>query len=762
MFESIPKELKNLKQWVCWKDGKIPVNPYTKANAQSNNPETWSDFETAYNCYKLNSGMIRGVGFMLCPPYFGVDLDKCIDDVDFVSEFVETLQSYNEISTSGNGIHIICKGEFPKGGKRRGNVEMYDSGRFFIMTGNQYKSEYSNVEDCSETIKILHNKYLHKEEQIVSRRSYVPADLDDIDVIEKATNCKTGNLFDFLYRGNWQGLYNSQSEADLAFCNHLAFWTQKNESQMDRIFRSSGLMRDKWDRSAGGSMTYGKKTIQQAILACREVYEPKPTVKDTHLAVGMFKKDFFKDDRPRNHYDRNDSGNAQRMRDMFQGCIKYSYERKKWMYWNGKRWKLDNTGEIKKLADVVVDDIKKEAFGLEGEEQEKLLKFACKTGNSAGKESMLKETQHLDGIPVLMESLDSHGMFLNVQNGIVSLSTGELIPHDSSFMMTKICNADYNQNETRKPEKWLSFLNDVTCGDKELQRYLQKCVGYSLTGSTEEQCAFFLYGIGNNGKSTFIETLADLFGDYSSNCQPDTIMVKKNDNGTNSDIARLKSARMVTTEEPTEGVRLNEGLVKQLTGGGKVTCRFLFGDEFEYEPEFKIWIATNHRPVIRGTDNGIWRRIRLIPFETNIPAEKVDKNLKYKLRKEFPMILKWAVDGCLMWKKEGLNPPEAVVESTKEYKTEMDLLQTFIDLCIDIDYTAKDAVQASDLYSVYKRWAEENGEFVMTSRKFFGEMTKKLPEKQRVSTGIVYKKIRLKQEAGKYQKRTYSADMFKS
>ena len=588
----------------------------------------------------------------------------------------------------------------PDGARRRGNVEMYCERRYFIVTGNVYNAQYTQITDCTETIKVLHSKYLYSEAPKIAPKQVEKIEMDDADILDKARNCKTGALFQLLYSGQWEGLYPSQSEADIAFCNHLAFWTQKDEQQMDRIFRSSGLMREKWDKKRG-SLTYGQSTIQKACLSCSEVYEPKPSEDDTKLAIGMFRGgNVVRSDIPKNHYDQTDSGNAQRLRDKYKGNVRYSYNRKRWMYWTGKVWRFDETGEIKKLADVIVDDLKREAFEEEEEKaQEQKMRFANKTANSNGKCNMITEAQHLDGIPVLMDELDSYSDYLNVQNGVVNLRNGELIPHDPNFMMSKICNTEYDNKSGKIPKLWLKFLDDVTNGDKELQKYLQKCVGYSLTGSVKEQCAFFLYGIGNNGKSTFIETVADMLGDYASNAQPETIMMKRNDSGANSDIARLKSARMVSTEEPTEGVRLNEGLVKQLTGGGKVTCRFLFGDEFEYSPEFKIWIATNHKPVIRGTDVGIWRRIRLIPFEVNI--EKPDKQLKYKMREEMPQIMKWAVEGCMMYRAEGLEPPESVKKSTEEYKAEMDLLATFMEACVVIDYTAKDAIPANELYSVY-------------------------------------------------------------
>lgn len=741
-IENIPKELKDVPQWVCWSGAdKIPKNPYTGGNARSNDSSTWSDFETA--CDACDKWRFDGVGFMFANGYFGVDLDHCVDNLDFCDEFVDTLQSYAEFSKSGEGIHIICKGTLPIGARRRGNVEMYSSGRYFICTGNIYNPKYRTIADCTESIKILHKKYLpsdkHKSE---SFRRIEPVNMNDQEVIDKARNCKSGYVFNMLYQGNWQGVYSSQSEADLALCNQLAFWTQKNEEQMDRIFRTSGLMRQKWDEKRSGT-TYGAITIGKACVNCVDVYEPRRYDDDTSLAFALFRDGKMGVEEQKKKYDMTDTGNAHRLQDKFGSIIRYSYNRKKWFYWGGKLWGTDDSGEVKKLADIICEDIKREAFQEQDEKtQADMLKWASRTSSSKGKESMVKECQHLPGIPVMPDELDSYTDYLNCRNGIVNLRNGELIPHDSNFMMSKICNSDYDLSE-KKPELWLSFLNDVTNGDLELQEYIQRCVGYSLTGNTSEQCAYFLYGMGNNGKSTFLDTIADLLGGYSANTQPETIMMKKwGSESASSDVARLKGARFVTSEEPTEGVRLNEGLLKQLTGGSKVTCRFLYGDEFEYTPEFKIWIATNHKPVIRGTDMGIWRRIKLIPFEVNIPKEKIDKNLKYKLKKEFPQILKWAIDGCIKWRKDGIKEPKCVLDATSEYRQEMDLLANFIDQCVVIDYDSEEKIPAKDLFRVYIQWARENNEYEMSSKKFFSEIKRKLPESGRNSNGIFYKSIR--------------------
>lgn len=763
-IENIPEELKKTKQWVCWVgEDKIPKNPASGKNAQSNNPKTWGTFEQAVKACETFG--LNGIGFMFASPYFGVDLDHCMDRLDFVDEFVETLQSYSEISKSGTGIHIICKGRLPEGNRRKSGVEMYSDGRYFICTGNIYNAGYTQVRDCTESIKVLHAKYLPTAVPKAKVQRSVAVDMDDAEIIDKARNCRSGSLFQMLYSGQWEGLFPSQSEADLAFCNQLAFWTGRNEAQMDRIFRASGLMRAKWD-SKRGADTYGNLTIGKACASCTEVYEPNKYGDDASLAIAFFRDGRVgtKVEQGGKSYDATDTGNAHRLYDKFGRILKYSYNRKKWYFWTGRVWTLDESGEVKKLADEICEDLKREAWNIQDPDlQEQALKFAKRTAGSSPKEAMVKECQHLYDIPAAPEDFDSYTDYICCQNGIINLRNGELMPHDSNFMMSKITNSEYDLHK-KKPERWLRFLDDVTDGDKDLQEYIQRSVGYSISGSNAEQCAYFLYGMGNNGKSTFLDTIADILGSYAMNVQPDTLMLQSRlgsaGGGANSDIARLKSARFITCEEPTEGMRLNEGLLKQLTGGSRVTARHLYGDEFEFTPEFKIWVATNHKPTIRGTDFGIWRRIKLIPFEVNIPADKVDKNLKYKLREEFPQILAWAVEGCIKWQQDGLQEPARVLDATKEYKHEMDLIAGFIEQCILIDYATPDHIMASDLFAVYRAWARENNEWEMSSKKFFMEVQKKLPEKGRSGKGIFYGKIQLTDYAKGICPRQYNFEDF--
>ena len=695
MYEYIPEEIKALKNWVCWKAvpdpkpdrpdhiSKIPINPYTGGQAQSNNPETWSDFDTAVSC----SRRFSGIGFIFNNSgYFGVDLDGKTDalkafeggdDNNIIGEFIHTLQSYTEKSQSGTGIHIICKGSLPKGGRRsdKNGVEMYESGRFFVMTGN-ICAEYAEITDGTEAIKGLHEKYIGGGREPQQRReiSSAPCSLSVSEALEAARRSKQGAMFSDLYAGRFENYFKSQSEADLSLCNMLSFWLGADPDKIDEAFRASGLYRDKWDRRQSGS-TYGRITIKKAVDSTREVYNPKGGSESYSISInGSSEKPVL--------HTMDDMGNALRIMDKFGEKIRYNHVERRWMYYDERRWCYDDTGTIYRIADSAIDDMKKEyAYylsenGAEDDITKAFEKHMKASRSRKSKKNMVEELQH--HVPILPSSLDRYKTVVNAPNGMIDLKTGELLPHDPQKYITKILSAEYTDHADCP--QWQSFLSDIFNGDMELIRYVQKAVGYCLTGSTAEQCVFFLYGTGRNGKSTFLEVLRDVFGGYITNIQPETIMVRSSGNGNaSSDIARLKGARLVTSVEPNEGMRINEGLLKQLTGDDVVTARKLYSDEFEFKPEFKLWMATNHKPIIRGTDTGIWRRIHLIPFTVQIPPEKVDRRLPFKLRSELPAILRWCVDGCLLWQREGLGMPAAVLNSVNEYRREMDVISTFID-----------------------------------------------------------------------------------
>jgi putative DNA primase/helicase len=758
MYEAIPSELKALPNWVCYRyfydDGidkyrKMPINPRDMEPAKSNDPTTWTDYETAVRAAEE----CDGIGFMFSnSPYFGVDIDGVRDEIErykagedtIIAEFVDTLQSYTELSRSGNGIHIICRGKLPPSGRRKGNVEMYENGRFFVMTGN-IAAEYADISDCTEAIKVLHEKYIGGGTSPSSSPALPPAELalTDSELLDRAKNAKNGAKFARLYAGDISG-YTSQSEADMALCNHLAYWTGCDAERMDRMFRGSGLFREKWLREQSGT-TYGALTIQKAILDCRNVYTPGASGESYALRIGA---ESDADTAPAKRYTFDDMGNAERIFDAYGGFIRYSYTDKRWLYYDTRKWCMDTTGEIERAAEQAIKALDADepmyarAAELDDEdgdgEGKKLYKayLAHKkySRSNRGKKAMLDELRHK--IPISPMQTDIDGMLLNTPTGIFDLREGVLRPHDPEAYITKIAHVEYDPTATCPT--WERFLGEIFGGDTDLINYVQRAVGYSMTASTVEQCVFFLHGSGSNGKSTFLSIIREMMGDYTVNIQPETIMVKNSAGGANSDIARLKSARLVTTVEPNEGARLNEGLLKQLSGEDPVTARRLYGDEFEFIPQFKLWMATNHRPLIRGTDDGIWRRIKMIPFTVQIPDEKKDKHLAGKLRRELPGIFNWAIEGCRKYQESGLQEPRSVRGSTMEYRKDMDAIQQFIDECCE----QSGECPAVSLYSAYSDWAKRNHQYEMNNNVFGRKMSERYV-KQKTRNGAVYIGIKL-------------------
>lgn len=737
MFEKIPYEMKKCCNWVCWNAipdekshsgiKKVPVCALNGSPAKSNDPSTWTTFDNAL--IVKNAHNFSGVGFMFGDSdYFGVDIDDCRDEVErylngdksgIIGEFIETLGSYAEISQSGNGIHIICKGTLPEGVRRKGKVEMYDSGRYFIMTGNQI-GHFDEIRNCTESIKNLHEKYLGSTKKTVVNKSTPVEKMTETEIIAKM--CNSSAKAERLYKGDWSA-YPSQSEADMAFCSILAFWCGGDTMLMDSIYRNSWLMRDKWDRRTSGS-TYGRILMEKCVNECTEFYNPKKdgykiTIgKSTDVEIKMRTLD--------------DTGNAQRMNDLCGDVVKFNYTDNCFVYYTDGKWKCDNRGVVLGYADEVLERLKmelKQWTELDGGAYLQDYHKHCKKSRSnAAKRAMVREFEHL--VPVAPSDFDSDKLLVNAQNGVIDLKTGQIVPHSPDLLMTRMLGTSLPESP-KKPEKWLNFLSETFGGSDEMVRYIQKLTGYMLSGETSEQCVFFMFGNGSNGKSVLLEVLRRLLGDYSTNVQPESIMIKQNSGGANSDIARLKGARFVTCTEPNEGARLNEGLIKQMTGGDVMTARKLYGNEFEFKPEFKFCMATNHKPTIRGTDYGVWRRMRIIPFDFTVPENRKDPALVDKLAQELPEILAWAVEGYKLWRTEGLKSPACVEEAGKEYRNEMDVISAFL----DSEYVQSGGeCKSGVLYALYCKWADDNNEYKMSSTKFGREIGKRYNKIQKRDT----------------------------
>jgi len=398
-----------------------------------------------------------------------------------------------------------------------------------------------------------------------------------------------------------------------------------------------------------------------------------------------------------------DAGNAIRFVSQWGKELRYCHPWRKWLVWNGKQWKEDDTGATMRRAKSTAQRVYNEVATIPDETtQKEVVKHALRSQNATRLREMVCLGQSEMGIPILPEMLDRDHLVFNVQNGTIDLRNGKLNEHDQSQHITKVSPVTYNEDATCP--LWINFLRRVLRNDEELIEFLQRAIGYTMTGVTSEQCFFILYGTGANGKSTFINTVAHIFGDYGQQTPVETLMVKRS-GGIPNDVARLRGARLVSATEGEHGQYLAESLIKQMTGQDKLVARFLHGEFFEFSPTFKIFLATNHKPYIRGTDQAIWRRIRLVPFTVTIPNYEQNKNLGNELLTEADGILSWAVNGCSSWQRDGLGLPSAVGNATFAYRDEMDTIGNFLDEICIVD--SRCSVSKSDLFRQYQGWGGE-------------------------------------------------------
>lgn len=433
-----------------------------------------------------------------------------------------------------------------------------------------------------------------------------------------------------------------------------------------------------------------------------------------------------------------DTGNATRFIHLHGDVVRYVAKWKKWLVWDGTRWKVDDSGKLYRLAKDVPRLIYREASKVKEEAKRKEhAKWGLSTENVSRLNNLVALCEH--ELPVDPDQLDSDNYLIGCKNGVLDLRTFELYPHSPDRLITKQVSVNYNPKA--KCPMWRDFLDTITAGNKVLQLFLRRAIGYSLTGCTDEQVLFFMYGTGANGKSTFINTIKLLLGDYAKQTPTETLM-KKDNRSINNDVAALKGSRLIAAIETDEGQRLAESFIKQITGGDVVAARFLYGEFFEFVPAFKVWLAGNHKPAIRGSDHGIWRRIRLIPFTVTIPDDKKDKDLPEKLKSELEGIFEWAVQGCYDWQTQGLDAPKEVLMATEEYRSEMDIIANFLSECCVIEPTAH--TTNTGLYSHYKAWCAEAGENASSQRKFTQRLTERGFVQERITTARLWKGIGIK------------------
>lgn len=401
-------------------------------------------------------------------------------------------------------------------------------------------------------------------------------------------------------------------------------------------------------------------------------------------------------------YKLTDLGNAERFIDRHGADVRHCRAFGRWLVWQGTHWEVDEQGQAEYLAQQTVRSIWDEIpLAQSIDERSDLARHARWSESARAITSMLKLAESRPGVPIRPEQLDTDPWLLSVLNGTLDLRTGTLREHRRGDYITKCVQVEYDPEAACT--RWEQFLGEIMQHDEERISFLRRAIGYTLTGDTRERCLFILHGVGRNGKSTLLQVLDELLGGYAVKTPVTTLLVKRGDSIPN-DVARLKGARFVYASEADEGKRLAEATIKELTGREKVSARFMRAEWFDFIPEFKLWLGTNHKPVIQGTDKAIWDRIRLVPFEARFEGQAEDPDLRAKLQAELPGILAWAVRGCLEWQEQGLGMPAKIRAAINEYKAAMDAIGCFLREQFEWTDQDEDWIGSAELYSMYKTW----------------------------------------------------------
>jgi putative DNA primase/helicase len=407
-----------------------------------------------------------------------------------------------------------------------------------------------------------------------------------------------------------------------------------------------------------------------------------------------------------------DLGNAERFIDDHGTDARYCHLWGKWFGYDDKRWIPDDSGIVEAKMKLTVRGIYSEATDAADERDRKAIADHAKRSESRARiADALWLARSESGIPILPSELDSNPWLLNCENGTIDLRSGELREHRREDLITKLAPVEYNPKATAPTFE--AFLKRILPSEA-LRSFVRRVVGYAATGGVSEEILTILHGTGANGKSTLINIILDALGDYAMQAAPDLLLAKRDSHPT--ELADLFGARFVASVETDDGRRLSEGLVKQLTGRDPIKARRMREDFWQFEATHTLFLATNHRPEVRGTDHAIWRRIKLVPFGVVIPEADQDKKLPAKLRNELPGILAWIVRGCLEYQRDGLGEPQEVKSATEGYRADMDVLAAFIGDCCVVHPSA--TAQATPLFNAYQEWCKQGGEAEISQRRF--------------------------------------------
>ena len=760
-FVNIPDALKQSASFCVWKlekrsgrPTKVPYNPRTGNMAKTNDPSTFADFKTAMKAYAI--GGWDGIGYRVSEGIGAIDIDHCIREDGSLNDVAASIlgifsKAYFEKSPSGTGLRGFFKlsPDFAYDktvyyiNNRKHGLEVYLPGttnRFVTVTGDMFRA--GTVERDDDALRNLLDTFMKRSTRVSAKTIEASSYLDDDGVIAHALASESGDKFKALYEGNWEEGYDSQSDADMAFVSMLCFWCGNVEEQIDRIFRSSGLMRDKWDRKTGDA-TYGQITIRNAVATNSAVYTPiqDSTAEDDFDALdddqteehASFRPDMSRitltldEMQPHTNprYQRDEIGIGNAFADYFKPIARFNGDRNVWYVYDGKVWQPDeNALAVAELAKYLADLLYTFALQIKDEDtRNRYIKRVQKLQMRKNRKTMVEDAKSVH--PIRMSAFDANVYLLNLENGTLDLRTLEFHEHDPKDFITKISHINYDPNAVCP--RWIQFVDEVMVGRKNVARYLQKAIGYALSGDTSLECLFIMFGpTTRNGKTTTIETILRVMGEYGRSAKPDMLATnyfRGQSNGSSDDVARLAGARFVGISEMEQKLTINASLTKQLTGNGSITARFLYEGYFEFHMQAKIFIDTNHLPNV--TDRTLFEsgRLKIIPFTRHFEDHEQDKTLKTTLMQPENLsgILNWCIEGYRLYKAEGLDEPDEVKAATEEYRVESDRIAQFMQQCLRKEKGSE--IKASAVYSHYKTWCSDNGCKYESSQNFYKRLS---------------------------------------
>ena len=809
------EELQTRPQWVCWrketrkgKPTKIPFNPRTGTLARSDDPTTWASYAEAKAAWDKRSHRYDGLGYMFARDYTGIDLDHCVNAAGTIDpwaqEVLERLPSYAEYSPSGTGIHVLVRGTIP-GGTRRlvpgapdplAAMEMYCERRYFTVTGHQVAGMPPTIEPCPDLLSF------YTELTTTLRRAQQDTARSDDALIERAMAGRNGARFRTLWRGESTG-YASPSEADLALCSLLAFWTGKDAARIDRLFRRSGLYQQdhrqqKWDRPARAGETYGQGTIARAIAGCRQVYAHGVAAHPDHKGPTAHKIIPFPTRRsaatpgmdalgplPETELafvldclSREEEGDAHLYAHLFRDKCLYDHTEGSWYEWHGHFWERDACMHALLLASGPLAAVYLEASAALSEHaaqearkidptlhdedtdqlRERYSKLKAQTVALIDRARALRRLYRAQAVLTYAQALltitasewDTNPWLLGTKEGVLDLRSGTLHPGQPRDHLRTVIPTIWHGLDEPAP-RFEQFLREIFADRPEAERadlvaFLQRALGYGITGHVSEHIFLMLYGEeGRNGKDTLMTILHHVLGAAAGAVSNDVIIATGKltaPGAAKPHLCSLQGKRLAWASETDRGARFDVGQVKFLTGGGAIPARQLYGHDYAFVPSHLLVLLTNHKPHADARDAAFWDRLCLVTFNLRFvdhpvqPIERQrDTRLSRVLEAEASGILAWLVRGCLAWQQSGLQVPAAVRQAQQAYREEEDTLGQFLDECCAA--TPGACVKAGLLYERYKTWATDNALRPMNGNAFGLEMRKRF-RWDREKTGYYY------------------------